>query len=633
MVHSKASVRAALDNRCVVDPLPKNRPGVGGGRKLRIYTESRRGAEADAISGSGSKSPSDVCMPPRQRSTMARKSSCQTAPKDAKIGDENAPKSKVAQAPGRTTRKALTDISNARHSNSLSKGAFDGSKPMSYKTAGLTSSQCVSTKPALRTIGALTRKLYTGKEEQGTCGPSKAIRTTKISFVVAGDKRKSSLVPKRSSQVNSKGLQKVEIKTRVSSEIQLKASNTARRNTRNRTSDGCITAPKGKPLSGAALGSSFTQIKKTVAIGLNAKRITQSKPSVLLEKPFPETKADTAKCEEEPIPLPRCKSTEDPDGENISASISCVENIPDNNAKKKPKRRRSYTSSLMARSKFLSDHGEVFMEEKLPDIDDCTNQLEVAEYVDEIYEYYWTMEVQSTSLRNYMSIQNEIAAPMRGILINWLIEVHFKFDLMHETLYLMVALLDQYLSRIAIPKNEMQLVGLASLLLASKYEDFWHPRINDLISISAESYTRRQLLSMEKSMLKELKFRLNVPTSYVFMLRFLKAARADKTLEHLSFYLVELCLVEYEALEFKPSLLCASAIYVARCTLQMSPPWTPLLMRHTRYEPAQIRDCAETVLRVHKAARSRVLKVTCDKYMGTEFGKAAALKPLDMLPR
>lgn len=42
----------------------------------------------------------------------------------------------------------------------------------------------------------------------------------------------------------------------------------------------------------------------------------------------------------------------------------------------------------------------------------------------------------------------------------------------------MVTLLDRYLSLEIIKKNEMQLVGLTALLLASKYEDFWHPRVN-----------------------------------------------------------------------------------------------------------------------------------------------------------
>lgn len=57
----------------------------------------------------------------------------------------------------------------------------------------------------------------------------------------------------------------------------------------------------------------------------------------------------------------------------------------------------------------------------------------------------------------------------------------------------------------------------------------------------------------------------------------------------MAFFLIDLCLVEYEALAFKPSLLCASALYVARCTLQITPPWTPLLQKHARYELSQMR--------------------------------------------
>ncbi|KAF9674479.1 hypothetical protein SADUNF_Sadunf10G0131500 [Salix dunnii] len=299
---------------------------------------------------------------------------------------------------------------------------------------------------------------------------------------------------------------------------------------------------------------------------------------------------------------------------------------------RKSSRRRSYTSLLMTGSKLLEEHGELIELEKLPSIDDTFNQLEVAEYVDEIYEYYWVLEVQNLSLENYMAIHTDITPQMRGIVINWLIEVHFKFELMPETLYLMVTLLDRYLSQVEIKKSELQLVGLTALLLASKYEDFWHPRIKDLISISAESYTRGQMLVMEKLFLKKLKFRLNEPTPYVFMLRFLKAAQTDLKLEHLAFYLIELCLVEYKALKFKPSMLCASAIYVARSTLQISPAWTPLLTRHAHYQVSQIRDCAEMILRIQKAARTSQLRVTYEKYMRPDLSGVAAIKPLNELP-
>lgn len=81
--------------------------------------------------------------------------------------------------------------------------------------------------------------------------------------------------------------------------------------------------------------------------------------------------------------------------------------------------------------------------------------------------------------------------------------------------------------------------------------------------------------------------------------------------ERLAFYLIELCLVEHEALNYKPSMLCASAIYIARCTMQLTPRWTPLLAKHSRYEESQIRFVALYNLLVlgilhHTVGKSRV---------------------------
>ncbi|KAJ0966222.1 hypothetical protein J5N97_027360 [Dioscorea zingiberensis] len=298
----------------------------------------------------------------------------------------------------------------------------------------------------------------------------------------------------------------------------------------------------------------------------------------------------------------------------------------------KCKRRRSYTSSLVARSEVLAECTGSVEKYELPNIDDSNNPLEVVDYVDDIYQYYWAMEVQNPSLANYMTIQSEITPRMRGILINWLIEVHFKFELMQETLFLMVELLDRLLSLVTITKNDLQMVGLTSLLLASKYEDFWHPKIAELISISANLYTRDDMLAMEKLILTKLRFRLNIPTPYVFMIRFLKAAQSEKKLEHLAFYLIELCLVEYEALRFKPSLLCASAIYVARCTLHITPVWTGLLKKHAHYEEPELRACANMILGFHVAASQQPVSFTYEKFQSPDRGCVAKLKPLDKLP-
>ncbi|KAF3605263.1 hypothetical protein DY000_02045515 [Brassica cretica] len=355
--------------------------------------------------------------------------------------------------------------------------------------------------------------------------------------------------------------------------------------------------------------------------------VGKSKSQSILSVPSPEEAASA-------LSIPEQTETEGPkedtQGESSSnAKKDSSTKVLDVTARPKSKRRKSFTSLLVTGSK---KNDETAQQEKLPNIDDESNQLEVAEYVDDIYQFYWTAEALNPALGYYLSTQTKVSPVTRGILINWLIEVHSKFDLMHETLYLTMNLLDRYLSQVPVQKNEMQLIGLTALLLASKYEDYWHPRIKDLISISAETYTREQILGMERIMLKQLKFRLNEATPYVFMLRFLKAAQSNKKLQQLSFYLIELCLVEYEALKFKPSLLCASAIYVARCTLHMTPVWTALLISHTHYNVSQMKDCSDMILRFHKAAKTGKLRVTYDKYMKSERSNVAVLKPLDKLP-
>lgn len=59
-------------------------------------------------------------------------------------------------------------------------------------------------------------------------------------------------------------------------------------------------------------------------------------------------------------------------------------------------------------------------------------------------------------------------------------------------------------------------------------------------------------------------------------------------LELLSFFLIELCLVEYKMLEFSPSLLAASAIYTAQCSLYQFKLWTKTCEWYTNYSEEQL---------------------------------------------
>ena len=59
-------------------------------------------------------------------------------------------------------------------------------------------------------------------------------------------------------------------------------------------------------------------------------------------------------------------------------------------------------------------------------------------------------------------------------------------------------------------------------------------------------------------------------------------------LELLSFFIIELCLVEYEMLKFPPSLLAAAAIYTAQCSLYCFKQWSRTIEWHTHYSEDQL---------------------------------------------
>ncbi|MFS7962006.1 putative cyclin [Helianthus anomalus] len=102
--------------------------------------------------------------------------------------------------------------------------------------------------------------------------------------------------------------------------------------------------------------------------------------------------------------------------------------------------------------------------------------------------------------------QPELNAKMRGILIDWMIEVHRNFNMMPKSLYLTINIVDRYLSMRKVARREFQLV------------------VNDLITISDNAYSGEHILVMEKAILGQLGWYLTVPTPYVFLVRYTKAS-------------------------------------------------------------------------------------------------------------
>ncbi|KAI3700488.1 hypothetical protein L2E82_45118 [Cichorium intybus] len=323
------------------------------------------------------------------------------------------------------------------------------------------------------------------------------------------------------------------------------------------------------------------------------------------------------------------KNVKKPQEETTNSDDLPLKNHEETPKRKHKKPTKSLTSVLTARSKVACG---ITTKPKDPVINidepDINNELAEVEYVEDIYKFYKLSETEG-GLRDYMNSQPDLNAKMRAILVDWLIEVHRKFELMPESLYLTVNIVDRYLSMRTVPRRELQLVGISAMLIACKYEEIWPPEVNDLIAISDNAYTREQILGMEKAVLGVLGWYLTVPTPYVFLVRYTKASvPSDKEMENMVFFLTELGLVHYAIIMGNnPSKLAATAVYAARCTLNKTPAWTGTLKYHTGYSEDELRDCAKSLVSFHACASETKLKAVYRKYVNPEKGAVALFPP------
>ncbi|XP_072148694.1 cyclin-A1-4 isoform X3 [Setaria viridis] len=239
----------------------------------------------------------------------------------------------------------------------------------------------------------------------------------------------------------------------------------------------------------------------------------------------------------------------------------------------------------------------------------------------EIYENLREAETSKMPSTNFVeTTQTDMSTTMRAVLIDWLVEVTEEYRLVPETLYLTVNYIDRYLSVKEISRNRLQLLGVACLLIAAKYEEICPPQVEELCYVTDDSYTKEEVLEMEASILNYLKFEMMVPTPKCF-LRFVDAAQVfdkDPTmhLEFLANYICELSLLEYSLLCYLPSLVAASSVFLARFILKPAKnPWqNSSLSYYTQYTPSELRCCVRVLHRLFCFGPGRDLPAIREKY-------------------
>ena len=140
--------------------------------------------------------------------------------------------------------------------------------------------------------------------------------------------------------------------------------------------------------------------------------------------------------------------------------------------------------------------------------------------------------------------------------------------------------------------------------------------------ITDKAYTKEEILTMESKILTALQFKVTIASTHSFLVRYLKAAHADRRMVWLACFITERVLQEYAMLQYLPSTVASCAVYLARKNLQRNP-WSPTLLKYTAYSENSLRPCLQEMSNILSSKTS--LTAVKKKYSSQKFGGVANL--------
>nr|XP_008963182.3 cyclin-P isoform X2 [Pan paniscus] len=212
-------------------------------------------------------------------------------------------------------------------------------------------------------------------------------------------------------------------------------------------------------------------------------------------------------------------------------------------------------------------------------------------------------------------------------------EVMEYLGLAGDTLYLAVHLLDSYLSAGRVRLHRLQLLGVACLFVACKMEECVLPEPAFLCLLSADSFSRAELLRAERRILSRLDFRLHYPGPLLCLGLLAALAGSSPQVMLLATYLLELSLLEAEAAGWEPGRRAAAALSLAHRLLAGA----GSRLQPELYSPEELgtlEPCmARAALRGPAPGRAAIfLKYARPQRQGTSLAAACLLRRLQSEP-
>ncbi|TIA87140.1 hypothetical protein E3P99_03362 [Wallemia hederae] len=245
----------------------------------------------------------------------------------------------------------------------------------------------------------------------------------------------------------------------------------------------------------------------------------------------------------------------------------------------------------------------------------------VAEYAPEIFSYMCQQEVETMANPHYMDFQSEIEWSMRSTLIDWLLQVHLRYHMLPETLWIAINIIDRFLSVRVVSLVKLQLVGVTAMFIAAKYEEILAPSVDEFVYMTENGYTREEILKGERIILQTLNFSISAYSSpYTWVRRISKADDYDIQTRTLSKFIMEVALLDHRFIRARPSLIAAVGMYVSR--MMLGGDWNDDFVYYSGFAEEQLQKPTEYILEILREPRFDS-QFCYKKYSNKKFLKAS----------
>lgn len=147
--------------------------------------------------------------------------------------------------------------------------------------------------------------------------------------------------------------------------------------------------------------------------------------------------------------------------------------------------------------------------------------------------------------------------------------------------------------------------------------------MKDFIYIAANTYSRDDILRMERLIFQTLDFNITIPTTYVFLKRGLQVCDADAKMIHTAQFFAELTMMDYSMLNYLPSMIASSCIYLAHKALDSRDCWSSTLEYYLTYKACDLEQCATDILQLVRSASTLKTQAIRKKYSYARYHEVA----------